>query len=850
MSDPGFQPPTPEEEVWLKKLLPGADAASVSPPTSDEQRLLNRITQNLPATDPKTKFVTGEGLPGLIRGGLALKGDTAAEKYRVFKESYPEGEIVRNPKDKELYFRKTQGGPFYKIDPNMFTDPGGWRDLPLDVLEFGAEEGPTILGEILTFGLGRNPAVPIAAAGRAGTALGRILKKATRRPSALGERAGVLENTLRAGAGGVIGETSRQIGQTMGGTQVENISEQAGRVAEMGAYSSLGEIASKPIIKGIKALKGVGVAQLVDRAMPALRAEARFSLPHLTPGQTVVNPVLARWERMGRTISTKMLNGLERQLKAAEKAWATIIKSDADPNDVTRMVNRAVEEAENGIWKRAGVRWRSLDSARTGEQILSGVIKWNKLAKNNVDRLYDIARSAESPTYDISRLKTLADDVRAGVRYSAPPEKIEIGILSELGEPLTKEVAQDKRLGEQLNKAVREVIETIENLNPDLPSVTHASGRIDDATEQLKTLREQLYDIKTPAPGDVVRSEQRDAIKLYNALTQAMRNPITDTADGAKLWAEAAGAAEKRFMKLDKAIIAQVLKTDKKGAASALAASILSIGKQSDLLDLKAVLKVDDFNLIASFAAGRIFDKPALLKTMDKDVLSTLFRKTDLENITAVADDLGRIKGLGTDIAKAFADNITPRKGMAQFLLAATPRQMDEFIESVRLQPESIDVIRRTILDGIAENSLVDETFDPKRFVAIYSKLDDAGLFRKGKLWADDQLEGIKDLRRYIELSSGVSKADAGTSLMAAEAVSPISVISQGAQALPNFLHKITLLGGFGQMLTSSWFSKLVRGRYRRRPGPGKADWDSAFLRGMAATLAANLGRSSEEETE
>ena len=477
-------------------------------------------------------------------------------------------------------------------------------------------------------------------------------------------------------------------------------------------------------------------------------------------------------------------------------------------------------------------------------------MKWNDLARKEVNRLYDRARSVESPTYDISGLKALADDVRAGVRYSAPPEKIEIGILSELGEPLTKEVAQNKRLGEQLNKAVREVIETIANLNPDLPSVTHSSGRIDDATEQLKALREQLYDIKTPAPGDVVRSEQRDAMKLYNALTQAMRNPITDTADGAKLWAEAAGAAEKRFMKLDKTIIAQILKTDKKGAASALVSSLMATGKQSDLLDIKSVLRPKDFDILTSFAAGKIFKDPRLLKTMDEDVLNTLFGKSDLDNLRAIADDFENIQNLETGLAKSFRENAVSRKALTDFLLSATPRKMGDFIESVRLQPESIDVIRRTILDAIAEKSLVDETFDPKRFIAIYSKLDDAGLFRKGKLWADDQLEGIKDLRRYIELSSGVSRAsaDAGSSLMTAQAVAPTQIVDQGPQAIPNFMHKIALIGGFGRMLTSSAFSKFVRGRYRKIPGPGKARWDSDFLRGMSAILAGSLGRQSDDE--
>ena len=843
MSDIQYE--SPEEKAMVNRLAQTSDDDAPQDETAEETRLLNRIFGQLPATDPETKFETGEGLQGLIRGGLAFWGDTAAEKYSHFKKSYPEGEIVRNPKDKELYFRKTGEGPFQKIDPDMFSDPGALRDFPLDLLEFGAQEGPIIAGEAAAFGLLRRP--PVATAAKAKTVLSQILSRATTRPSALGTQAGALENTGRAAGGAYVGETARQLAQTLSGTQNESLSAQSGRAGEMAAYSAGGELVVKPLIKVGKAVKGIGFAKTVKRTAPALRAEARFTLPHLTPGQTTVNPTLARWERMGKTISTKMLNHIENQLDSAERAWRKLTDSDAAPGNVSANIDRAVDEAEKSIWKKANVRWRSLDSAQTGEEILSGVMKWNKLARNKVNRLYDRARAAGTPSYDITDLKTIADDVRRGVRYSAPAEEVGTGILNELGEQITREVPVDRRLGEQLNKAVRDVIETIENLNPDLPSVTHPGGRIDDATEQLKTLREQLWDIKTPAPGDVPRQEQRDALRLYEQLTQVMKNPVIDTADGARLWGEASAAAEQRFMKLDKTIIAQVLKSKVKGGASALAHSIIATGKQSDLLDLKSVMKGVDFNRIANFAAAHIFDNPSLLKTMDKDVLGTLFSKADLDNIKAVANDFEAIRAVGGDVAKAFADNVVPRKGLTQFMLSATPKKMDDFIETIRAQPESIDLIRRTILDGIAEDSIVKETFDPKRFVDIFYKLDDAGLFRQGKLWTKDQLQDIKDLTRYIELSQGVSKADVGSSMQAAEAVSP-QQLTKGVEALPNFLHKIALIGGFGRMLTSKTFSKLVRGRHRKRPSPGQAGWDSAFLRGMSAILAGSAGRSSEEE--
>jgi len=797
------------------------------------------------------EFILGEKLGGGIRAGLAFWGDTAAEKYRHFKESYPQGEIARNPDDGELYYRKTPEGPFNKIDPNMFTDPGGWSDLPSDVLEFGAQEGPTLLGEAAAFLAVRRP--PVAAADMARTLLGRVLGGIRTRPSAFGERASWLENTGRAALGAGAGEMSRQLAQTLGGTQRETTGQQLGRAGEMSVYAGLGELAAKPIIKGIGAIRGIPLARLREGVDPALAVAKRFRLPHLTPGQTVVNPILARLERMGRTMSTKMITHFEDQIESARKVWGSLVNSGANPNTITANIKRAVDNAESAIYRRANVRWKSLDSARTGEAIVAGVMKWDELARKSINRLYSRARSAETPTYDISNLKTLANDVREGVRYSAPPEEIATGLLDVSGAPITREVARDRRLGQQLNQAVREVVETVKNLNPDLPSVTHAGGRIDDATEQLKELRQQLWDIKTPAPGDVLRQEHRDAARLYGAISKVMNNPILDTEDGAKLWQEAAQEASDRFMKLDKAILMQVLKTDVRGGASDLARSIIARGNQSDLEDLKDVLPGIRFMDISNFAAREIFDNPALLKTMDRDVLKTLFRQSDLDNIRGIVDDFERIRTVGADLSKRFADNTNQRKGLTQFLLGATPRQTEDFIETISSHPESIDLIRQTVLDGMAESAIVRDSFDPATFLSNYYKMDDSGLFREGALWTSDQLQNIKDLSRYIEVSSGLSKSqiqDAGTSLMAAEAVSPTALATQGLSALPGMLHKVLLIGGFGRLLTSPAFSRIVRGRHRRSPGPGRARWDSDFLRGISAALAADIGRSSEEETE
>jgi len=73
----------------------------------DALRVVDEFLTGQSGADSEQEFILGEKLGGGIRAGLAFWGDTAAEKYRHFKESYPQGEIARNPDDGELYYRKT-----------------------------------------------------------------------------------------------------------------------------------------------------------------------------------------------------------------------------------------------------------------------------------------------------------------------------------------------------------------------------------------------------------------------------------------------------------------------------------------------------------------------------------------------------------------------------------------------------------------------------------------------------------------------------------------------------------------------------------------------------------------------
>ena len=238
--------------------------------------LIDEFLKNQPPETDR-QYEVGGGLRGMDRARLAFGADTAAEKQAVFQKRYPEGDVVR--RNNELYFRKTQEEAFQKIDPSMFSDPGKMRDLPLDVLEFVAQEGPVLAAELAAFSVLKKP--PVVAAARARDLLGQVLSGIRTRPGFMGQgKPGMLENTARAATGGFVGEQSRQLAQTLSGTQLEAPSEQLSRSAQMGIYSGLGEVATKPLVAVAKAAKGIPLATTLDNVGRALGAERRFRLPH------------------------------------------------------------------------------------------------------------------------------------------------------------------------------------------------------------------------------------------------------------------------------------------------------------------------------------------------------------------------------------------------------------------------------------------------------------------------------------------------------------------------------------------------------------------------------------------
>jgi len=766
--------------------------------------------------DPGEKVTGQPGLEDLgVRANIAafFRPQTAAEANRVFQRSYPEGGIVRDPQDKELYFRTNPQQKYRKLDPNIFTDSGRWRDFLYDVAEFAAYEAPVIAGELGAFATTKNPT---------------FLGGATR---------GLV------GAGG--GELVRQLSQILGGKTDATPLEVGKQVATTGLYGAGGEVASKPIVAGARYAKGLPAMALDTGAGRALKAQARQVLPVVTPGQTVINPLIKKWEKMGVQFSPRMIQHFNKQRQEAMKKFRTIVEGTTINLPVA--LRTTVDEAEQRIYRSlpGGVypRYKGMTSKEAGRQLLKGVTEWDELAKGQVDVAYMAARNAASASYDIGNLVAAANQVLRGTRIGLKPRKVEGKLLDQYGDPIMKTVREKERIG-ALTKDVKEAAELIRKMDPNLPTIDGV-----DATDQLMALRHTLWDAKTPAPGDVFRQVNRDADALYRALTKAMDNPVVDVEDARGLWKDAATAASRRFAVLDKAVIGQILKTRVKGGESQLAHALVTSGRQSDIDDLKRLIPGKRFEDLKAFVAGELLRDPAKIKSMDQDVLRSLVGKRDLDNITSVVDDVARLRA--SPMAKAFDENISGRVAMMDFLSDLTPSQTDAFITAVKNNAPLMQEMKRSVLNGIGDLSMdASRQFNLGQFNNAIKKFTDVGLFRKNGLWSKTEQQAINDFRAYLNRVAGPASQDAGVSLMAAGIASPAK-LARGEQGILGIImesaHQMIITGGLGRFLTSETGARILRGSARKRPPGGQAVWGSNQLKAIMAGAVASMAPKDEE---
>lgn len=736
-----------------------------------------------------------QGTPGLGRVGgspsmlrdlgaramMSLFGDTAAEKYEAFRKVYPEGDIVRDPESEELLFRRQPGEQYARIDPNMITESGRLADLPGDVADF----------------VGGIP----AAAGATAALI------ATRGASGL-------QTLLSAGLGTGAGEGVRQLGQTAAGTQRQTGGEQFGEAVSEAALASAGEAAMKPVIGAVNAVRGGANIALQEGAKAAQRGASKLGLPNLMPGQIALSPIIKRVERQAEALSTNVTAYKIGQEEAAKGRLRKLairpgmnwpkpgLLADAIEDEAQRHLNRYT--------------YAPTDSVRAGEAIKKGFEEWNLAARDAVNKSYDQARAAATPTYDMSSVREVAEEVkigRPGMRERVDPD-VDPGTV---------------QLEKSMEKELESAISDIQALDPSLPTVTTPKGRVVDATEQLSAIRQRLWDLKTPNPGERETWEHLRAGKIYNALTKTLRNPIVDDADAAKLWKGAAEAAHARFNVWDKAALRDIAKTQR---PSAYAAGLLSRNSVDDINEIKAVLPQARWGEFQDYAATELLRDPNLLKNLDEPTLKAVFNARELSTLRTLRTELDNMAAPRLrELANA---GFGGRQLITEFMGTATPASTAALVRSVKGTTEAMRELKASIIDaamGAAVKSRTLGGLDPVAFNAFMAKATDLGLTR---LFSSSERQALQSLRDYMVFAG--RQTDSGTQLVTAGIAAKLA--HAGLEAISQVVHS----AGIGRLMMRPEVQRFL-------VGTGASRNPLTMMRALGSGLAIMSGEADAEAT-
>ncbi|MES0339845.1 MAG: hypothetical protein ABUK15_07300 [Anaerolineales bacterium] len=712
-----------------------------------------------------------------VRFDLGLS-DTFEEKKAKFLDKFPEGQFVESfepPKATGQVVEPGRGGStilFQRHPDESFAelDPGA-----LDKSEILADFAD-LSGEI-----------PAAAMELIFTRGGKLVKQ-----------------LLGIAAGNVTGDALKEAVEGVRGYRKETIGEFAKRTTERAAVAVVGGGATVVVSGPINAIRGAPALAVARGAGVAQRAAKKLGVPGLLPSQIARSPIIRKIGGQASATIKTIGDYVSRQQSALVRSFSGLREAD-----LAKVLRGELENLHDAAGKQiiaaAKIRPRSL--SETGGRIQQGIAEYDELATTLVGTAYKDARTTGTPEFDLTSMKSVAQQMKAGIRG-----------VDESGKEIVLS-GVDKELDDILQKVI--------DLDPSLPPTQMPDGTIVDGTDQLRALRSQLWDMKTPPPGEIARQSQKEASRMFGALTNTLKKPTNADPVFLAKWEKANKLASGRFDVMEKLMVINASRSE----TPAMLASKLSKPDQVDnlrvLQEIMPPSKYREFQegAKAEFISPRNVD--GLTKRLDSfdqstlDVLLTKADQKEMRNIGQQIDNLNR-----ADI-KGALERQTSVSGVLDDLVDSgnTPR-IRQLIEDVGTSPDA--PINRSIRAGLMERvwkksvKVIEgnPTLDKKALAAEMKALRESGAL---KFLSFKDIRMLKKIDRVLEFVP--QAADTGTSIQAAEAAAGIRGLS--SSAFMTVLEHI----GTGRLLTSSTFQRIAL-------GSGRKPFEFSKLRVMGAVLA------------
>jgi len=780
--------PPPTGELQQLPIQTGQERFSFSDET---ERLREQTAQGQTFIEGQVGQELGpSGAPAALRFDLSFS-DTFEEKRVKFMDKFPDGEFLQVREAPEVLgeqapgaFNTGRGDVSILFRTNL--------DEPLARLDAPAFEAFEPLGDL---------------ADLAGTIPSVVAEIAFTRGGAL------ISQVLRAAAASTGGELLKEGVEALRGFSRETLPELFGRTAIQAAGAGVGTALSVAVTGPLNAFRGKSLVDVSPGGREAISAARELDVPGLLPTQVATSPLLRRIGDQSQATVSTMVNYVREQNNATVRSLLRLGDKDlakfaqGDLLDLHEQASRqAVRAAEQ--YSASGVALTDKTLSEGGRALQQGIREYEDLSQAIVTKAYKTAQEIEEPSFDISPLRETAKDIADGPQFlvnTPGPDDTVTQSAVQAGASLEGELASAVAIIRDMDDAIA------------------APGT--SSIEALTALRQTLWELKTPAPGEIMRAANKQAARLYGAITQVLNNPTNAAPGFTEAWQTARKAAAERFSTMERIIVTQAGRSE---TPAQLAVRLAKPNQADNLRSLKAAIPADKWSqfqessmadMVSARRAGRLTDD---LDAFDADTLNELFTPRQQSVLRSVAGNLDTIKA--AKIPEVAAQQAQASATIQAMLGQPGSRQAEVFSQLLSTASEGqARSIRAAIIENVISRStrVVDNNriIDADAFKAAVSDLREAGVW---KALTPEDRRILSNLDKVIDFIP--SQADAGTSIQAASTAAGLREFS--GKAFKTLLEVM----GTGRAMTSPGFQRVLL-------GTGKEAKDFLTIRRIGAIL-------------
>jgi hypothetical protein len=320
-----------------------------------------------------------------------------------------------------------------------------------------------------------------------------------------------------------------------------------------GAAAGVGELVFAPVRAFTNGLmKGRGAIQLSETDIRANRALIESGIKEGLPLGSL-NPLLESMERMAGRTSSEIRDQRLREseavlntIKTRQDRLATIDLTEVRDEELETIVNQASAD----LMAVLGAETPNPAQGRRAIELAKNHV--NSVFKASTDKKYTKAfEHAEGVSFNAGEAHRIGTEALEGVQAKKNQLLIDRQVVAENERrrmakkpPMSDaeiEAISGKRISIDPDGPLAKQINDLLELDPLMEGFNNNS-----AFEAIKTIRSQLYQLKTPAPGVQPNPENHIAGELWSALTEAMNNPIGGSPRFKELYRGASSAHARR----------------------------------------------------------------------------------------------------------------------------------------------------------------------------------------------------------------------------------------------------------------------------------------------------------------